>query len=1074
MSDQSAKPADFVLGIDLGTNSVGWAIVAWRDGGPVELSRAGSRIFDAGMDVDNKSGKESSRNLARRNARQVRRQHGRRARRLKKVFRLLKSYGLLPNKSVVTAEQRQDFINELDRSIIASPWFHSKARSLAGAGPDDVMPYLLRAAALDEPLDPYLLGRALFHLAQRRGFRTNRKDAAGTQDSEEELGKVKSGISDLQKEIAASGARTLGEHFSRLDPHEKRIRQRWTARSMYTDEFDKVWDSQCGFHAELLTPERRKELRNAIFFQRKLKPADHLIGECELEQGHRRAPAYLLTAQRFRLLQKVNTLRFSSGGALEEGLSRDQRERLVRALELQGDQLFHAPPRNADAPNICALLELPKATRFNLQEGGEKKLAGNRTASQFYRILGDRWLSMSATEREQAVEYVSSFEQTGKLAEAAQKKWALNPEAAQGLANVTLEAGYMAFSRKAIEKLLPSLEDGCNLADAIFNAYGPPKQTSVPLDLLPPVDRWRDIRNPGVMRSLSELRKVVNAVIRQFGKPAEVRIELARDLRQTKAQRERAWKKSRENERSREKAKKRISEDTGLTQPSGEDIRKVLLAEECHYTCPYTGRAISMAALVGRESQFDIEHIIPFSRSLDNSFANLTLCYHEENRNVKRNRTPREVYASDSEKFEEILGCVKTFRPDFAKEKLRRFRMTTQEVDEAFAKFTSRQLNDTRYATKVAADYLALLYGGRVDANHRQRIRATAGQVTAFLRNEWKLNTILQDGPTTNGGATPKSRDDHRHHAVDAVVTALTDDGTIQALSRAAERAPLEHRRRFAKLEGPWPNFVQSVREQIEKIVVSHRPRKKVSGALHEETFYSAPGGDANPRLRSVRKPLSNLSETEVGDIVDRRVREIVREKLRELGTNDPDKAFAEPNALPHLESSDGRRIPIKSVRLFKKLPTYAVGSGRTARHVASDSNHHIEIFAELDAAGSEVEWDGTVVTLANSQERLRARQPIVERAYGTNRKFIFSLSPGEVIECNVDSGGRDFYVMRKMSQLSTGQIQLGFAPVRDARQAKIMQKSRAWLWAGPDSLRNRNARKVVIGPLGDVSESHD
>ena len=115
--------------------------------------------------------------------------------------------------------------------------------------------------------------------------------------------------------------------------------------------------------------------------------------------------------------------------------------------------------------------------------------------------------------------------------------------------------------------------------------------------------------------------------------------------------------------------------------------------------------------------------------------------------------------------------------------------MTTPEVEEAMNDFTTRQLNDTRYATKVAADYLALLYGGCVDAGRRRRIRATAGQVKAFLRNEWKLNTILQDGPSSNGGAAPKSRDDHRHHAMDAVVTALTDNGTIQALSRAAERA---------------------------------------------------------------------------------------------------------------------------------------------------------------------------------------------------------------------------------------------------------------------------------------------
>ncbi|MGH9679833.1 MAG: type II CRISPR RNA-guided endonuclease Cas9, partial [Candidatus Acidiferrales bacterium] len=786
-------------------------MIAWRDGGPAGIVRAGSRVFDAGKDVDNKSGKESSRNLARRAARLIRRQHWRRGRRLKKVFNLLMHYGLLPEKKVSGPEERQDFINELDRSVLASPWFSARIAALDIPDPQQVMHYILRTAALDEQLDPFHFGRALFHLAQRRGFKSNRKEGAKASKDKEEEGKVKAGITELQKAMEASAARTLGEYFSRLDTLEQRIRQRWTARAMYEEEFDKIWDSQASYHPALLTPERKKELRRAIFFQRKLRPQNHLVGNCELEPDEKRAPAYLLPSQRFRLLQKVNDLRILPVGAPAHVLSREEREKLLRTLELEGNQTF---------PDVRKLLALPKTTHFNLAEGGETKLPGNRTASQLYAVFGERWLAMSAQERDQVVEYLNSFERSEKLAEAARKKWDLSSEAAEKLAAVTLEADYLGYSRRAIEKLLPSLEEGSNLEDARFNAYGERKERQEIHDLLPAVDKWRrGLRNPAVARSLTELRKVVNAIVREYGKPFEIRIELARDLRQTKAQRERAWKKNRENQRARDKAAKKILEEVGLAQPSGDDIRKVLLAEECHFNCPYTGRAISMAALIGRESQFDIEHIIPFSRSLDNSFANLTLCYHEENRNVKRNRTPQEAYAGEPENFSEILGRVKSFSSDFAKEKLRRFQLTTSQVEEAMNDFTSRQLNDTRYATKLAASYLGLLYGGIDDAAGKRRIQATAGQITAFLRSEWKLNVILQDGASKNGGAALKSRDDHRHHAVDAVVAALTDNGTIQALSRAAERAPQERRRRFGAMEGPWPGFVDSVRAQIEKIV---------------------------------------------------------------------------------------------------------------------------------------------------------------------------------------------------------------------------------------------------------------
>ena len=131
--------------------------------------------------------------------------------------------------------------------------------------PRQVMPYILRATALDEPLEPLFLGRALYHLAQRRGFLTNRKGSApGAKEKEEEAGKVKSGITDLQKNMETSGARTLGEYFCRLDPHEQRIRQRWTSRAMYEDEFERIWDTQAGFHPALLTTEREGSSKRHI------------------------------------------------------------------------------------------------------------------------------------------------------------------------------------------------------------------------------------------------------------------------------------------------------------------------------------------------------------------------------------------------------------------------------------------------------------------------------------------------------------------------------------------------------------------------------------------------------------------------------------------------------------------------------------------------------------------------------------------------------------------------------------------------------------------------------------------
>ncbi|MFB3924363.1 MAG: type II CRISPR RNA-guided endonuclease Cas9 [Terriglobia bacterium] len=1055
MSDQASP--DFILGIDLGSNSLGWALIARENGEPNGLSRAGVRVFDAATEGDRESGQEESRNKTRRDARSHRRQLWRRARRLKKVFSLLQHFGLLPPGKGSIPDERQDLLNDLDKGILSSAWLAVKRASGSYPEPEQTVSYILRAAALDEPLEPYFLGRALYHLAQRRGFLSNRLQKA---KKDEDLGVVKQGIAELRQRIMDSGARTLGEYFARISPSEQRIRSRWTHRDMFTIEFDTIWEGQARHHPELLTAELKKQLRRAIFYQRPLRFDPDVIGMCQLEPRERRAPAHLLISQRFRLLQTVNNLRLLPPGEMERELTAEERQKLLAKLDHEGDLTF---------TQVRKLLGLPKGTAFNLERGGEKSIKGNRTFADFFAVLGQRWLDMSEQERDRVVEYVYSFEKPDKLPIAAKKRWGLDETAAQKLADISLEPDYMNLSRRAMEKVLALLEGGITYAEARRRLYPEQFEAKEPEPLLPPVEKaLAEIRNPAVMRSLTELRKVINAIIRQHGKPSEIHVELARDLRKTKKQRQGISERMRENERARKEAAKRIFQEVEIKNPSPDDIRKVLLAEECRWECPYTGKAISMRKLVGHDSEFQIEHIIPFSRSLDNSFVNLTLCHVEENK-TKSNRTPFEAYSGDSECYERILARVRNFSGNrgIVAEKLRRFQMTPDQVEDFLASFSSRQLTDTAYASRLASQYLGLLYGGLVDAEGTRRVQATSGQVTAYLRNLWQLNTVLKDGATAGGGMVPKARTDHRHHAVDATAIALTDPATIKALSDAAQRAPLEHRRRFASIQAPWPDFVDSVRDVIDSIVVSHRVSKKVSGALHEETIYSRTNG----KEARVRKWLDKLTKSEVEDIADEGVKQRV---LAKLGDGDPKKIFSNPENIPFFETADGRRIPIKRVRIKKAIPTFALGDGRTARHVTSESNHHLEVIAELDERGNEVEWDGVVVPMAEVYRRKKLDLPIVQRDFGPKLKFKFSLGQGEAVECDNKEGGRSLFVFRKVTQFSSGGIQVGFAPHNDARKAREMQVSRAWLWTTPNTLGERHARKVVVSPLGEVMEAHD
>jgi CRISPR-associated endonuclease Csn1 len=1071
--------APLILGLDLGATSVGWAVIGSVNGAPGGIVRAGARIFDADLASEIEAGREKPRGQQRREMRLQRRQIWRRGRRAREIFWMLQGWGLLPAGPSREPEQRQGLLTRLDQEILRSPWFNKHAGDPAIAEPQQVMPYLLRRAALDEALEPHFLGRALYHLAQRRGFLSNRKEARPGKDKADDEGKVKEGISELRARMKEAGSRTLGEYFAQQRPaSEKRIRQRWTARGMYEEEFEKIWTAQAGFHPTVLTEDRKKALRRAIFFQRKLRFPENLVGHCELEAGKKRAPKYLLLSQRFRLLQTVNNLRLRLAGEPERPLAAEERSQVVEALEEQGDLKFQA---------IRKLLGLPKACQFNLESEGEKSLMGNRTAAKLYAVLGERWKAMGAAERDALVDYLWSFEKAGKLAQAAAKKWGLDAETSAKLAEVSFEAGYMNISRKAMQKVLPLLERGKSYAEARKELYPEQFGSQKPLDFLPAVKAWnRGIRNPAVLRCLSEVRKVVNAIVRAYGKPTEIRIELARDLRNTKKQREQMSKRNWENREAGIEAARRITDEMPGLRPSGRDKLKVRLAEECHWCCPYTGKSISMSALLGRESQFDIEHILPFSKSLDDSFANLTLCEVEHNRNVKQRRAPSEAYGANPEVYEQILSRVKNFSGPLAGEKLRRFRLSAAELEEELRDFSSHLLNDTRYATRLAAEYLGLLYGGVVDEGGRRRIRATSGRVTAILRGEWQLNSILGDGPTEGGGEKPKYRGDHRHHAIDALVTALTDDGTIQMLSRAAERAPLERRRRFAAIESPWNDFGDSVREAIEKMVVSHRVSKKVRGALHEQTIYSNPipvkgvgkrkrGQPEMVQEYRVRKPLANMTAQEAKDIADPVVRELVLQKLKEAGGAEPKKVFSNEGNLPGLTSRDGRRIPIRSARVRKAVPVIGLGTGSGIRFVTPESNHHAEIYAELDEKGREVEWEASVVSLLEAHRRKRAGEAVVRTDHGPGREFKFSLAPGEVVECgNANGGTRKLFLVRGCTQMSAGATQIFLSPIEDARLKKEQSAAGSYLRPVPNTLRKWNTRKVRVTPLGDVVEAHD
>lgn len=1018
-----------VLGIDLGASSLGTALIDWSEH---RVVFTGARIFKAGVDNLDVSNKEASRAATRGQARMQRRQTDRRRRRLQNVFRILQRAALLPN-----GNREAAYFARLDRDLVDK------------FGNPEKLPYVIRAAALDRPLEPFEFGRALFHLAQRRGFKSNKKQRASDEKS---TGVVNSGIAELSARMNEVHARTLGEFFAKhLDPKlDHRIRTLYTHRDWYREEFEKIWNAQAAFGAAHCTPELFAKLQHAIYHQRPLKPQTSRIGRCFLETSQRRAPVALLEVQRFRLRKSISDLRIWDGSGLAAPLTPDQRQ-IVFDYCASTDT-----PKTADAKKA---LGLPKTAKFTLEAGGQSKLPGLRTHREMQSKLGRTWSDLTPADQSALVAFLVTSPQTiEEQRESLVASFGLDEPSAKAALNATFADGYFSLSLAAIEKLTPLVEQGWNDTAAILEVYGDVKRCE-PVDLLPPLNDERvknllgDVSNPIVIRALTEMRKTVNAIIRRFGKPAAIHIELARDVRKSYEERMRLQKRIYDQEKKRNEARETIAQCTGMPADAVRpyEIEKYLLAAECGFECPYSGRPISCESLFGQHALFHVEHIIPKSWSLDDSFANKTLCYHEYNA-LKSNQTPWQAFGSTDD-WDNIIARVKKW-PERNRAKLERFLLTETDHDKILSEFSSRQLNDTRYASRLAAIYLGMLFGGKTDPDGRQRVLTCSGPVTAQLRRTWDLNRILNEEPV-------KSRDDHRHHAVDAAAVALCSQGMIQRYSRAVSSAAASGKPRKIEFPEPWPGFRDQLKQAVLSTQVSKRPEYKLQAAMHDEFHYSAPKGKSVHIRKAVNKDLNPA------EIVDRRIREAVEAKIAELGGKS--KLGVDGN-WPMLLQRGGKQMPIKRVRIRKsETPTRLPSSGGY-RWVLAKKIHHTAII--LDESGKKSQYDYKSVSVLDALARHAEGKDIVQREYGERRTLICTLRAGDVIEYQVEGLPFTHWLVRTVGR--DGEMELN--PLSDARLKAAIKASPDKVFQRPKVSRafSNGARKISLSLLGEAFYSHD
>ena len=1064
------------LGIDLGTNSCGWAVVETTHR---RIVAAGVRVFPEGVDNLGQGEREQSPNAARREARQRRRQGFRRKLRKARTLDLLAAHRLSPGDAAALANTPETF----------AEWFR-------------LNPYELRARGVEGPLTPLEFGRALYHIAQRRGFQSNSRRALAKEADEKskilEGTDDKPGIAGLAKRLEDSG-QTLGQYLYALHPEpeqpfeqrDERIRNRWTSRAMYVEEFERLWSEQARHHPTLLTPALRDQLGGRrglaipddpqgrtytldgeLFFQRPLRSARGQVGKGRFERVkprvHRSHPLF----EEFRARQFINSIRVDDRPLV--GQEREKAWRWMRKKDR--DQKFLALRKH---------LKLADSYHgFNYADDDRFACCPTIARLSHKRAFGDAWFELSEGEREDRWHVLHGADDVDWLRAYAKTRWGLPPDKADYLARkLRLDEGYGSLSRKAIRNILPFLRDRRDepivyseavALGGVRAGFGDSRWERLPDDeragLVEAVltlvragevggyqQRLRDwleahygwsekqldglyhhsreeggvgvsdriptkgeegkrvdehiesLRNPVVATALYELRRTVNAVAEAHGRHEDfpfdaIHLEMGKDLKGSKEARQRIARSQKER-REVNRAADEFLEANGVEVNYVNRLKKKLW-DECQHTCPYTGRRIGVTALFGTTPAFEIEHIIPYSRSLDDSWTNLTLCATEVNRD-KGNRTPYE-YFSELGTWEQAkaraLSLFKTSReyPNrYAK--FKRFAVEKLEGD-----FIQRQLNDTRYAAREGRKLLQQIVAQRED------VVVLPGRLTGELRHLWGLNSLLGDDPNDAPETRAKNRADQRHHALDAIVVAMSSQGVFQRLAEWEK-----YRRRAGErfeLDAPWENFRLDAKEALEGILVSYRRNNRVlttgktrteklrdgrkvthvndvhsaRGQLHKETVFGRRRRSSeDPLAYHVRKPITEIKDLkQLGKVADAGVRRAMRDVARRQGVDvDDPKANIPPGTFTyrdedggparyrvHLPNRRGEPVPVKRVRVRENLSQAVELKDDANQHVNPRNNHHVLVYERRDGSLAE-----EVVTLWEATARLNRGEPLVQ-----------------------------------------------------------------------------------------------
>jgi len=862
-------------------------------------------------------------------------------------------------------------------------------------------------------------------------------------------------ISDRSKELYFN-KETVGQSLMRqldINPHT-RLKNQVFYRQDYLDEFNTIWEVQSKFH-KILTIELKTEIRDIIiFYQRRLKSQKGLISFCEFENrqieliidgkkktktiGNKVCPKSSPLFQEFKIWQILNNIEvFEKSNLIKRLLYQEEKDVLFKELNLK-EKLS-----KNDALKI--LFDNHKELDLNYKE-----IEGNRTNASMYRafeiiieLTGHGEYDFTKLDADKIIELTSSvfkglgyntdilifntnlegsdFEKqpayqlwhllysyegdntnTGndKLIQKLINNYGFEKEYASIISNISFQPDYSSLSTKAIRKILPHLKEGnefsvaCTLAgykhskNSLTKEEKEKKVLKSKLEILPK----NSLRNPVVEKILNQMINLVNTSIDVYGKPDEIRIELARELKKSAKEREELTSVVAKSKLEHEKHRATLQNEFGLSHVSRNDIIRYKLYLELEhrgFKTLYSNTYIEPNKLFSKE--FDIEHIIPQSRLSDDSFSNKTL----ESRSVnieKSNETAIDFIKlkQDENGLKEYLDRIEDLYKAFkiSKTKYNKLKMTGAQIPD---NFIARDLRDTQYIAKKAKSILEDLV---------KDVISTSGMVTDRLRQDWQLIDVMQelnwdkynklgltevietrDGHKINRIKDWTKRNDHRHHAMDALTIAFTKRSHIQYLNNLNARSDktgsiygIEAKELYRdeknklKFKPPFAlnDFRSEAKKHLENILVSIKAKNKVTtininttkkqgglnkkmqltprGQLHLETIY----GSIKQYVTKIEKVGANFTEELIKTVANKKYREALLKQLIEFD-NDPKKAFTAKNSL---EKTPLYIDALKTIKVPVKVKTVTLETIYTIR---KEITHELKIEKVVDPKIREV-----------------------------------------------------------------------------------------------------------------------